>query len=496
MLTNGRWMPSARLGFWVSVGSVIVGIAAGVLAGAQPLYLGCLLASVIVFVYFFADFGRTVLSLLVLRSSLDVFSAQQIPAVFAIGVDALTLLYVTVMILTGRTVHTDKFWWLFAGWVMLQSLWVILLPLGGLGLNASVLPVGIREWIRLFSWLMIYLLVMQLKDEVPPKKIISWLFFSLIPPLTVALMQMFLPSLLPSILSANVSSVDGGNPISSLLSEGSRIRGTLGVANTFATYLLLFMGLTWWKLNQVQRRWPWVLLLGLLAFLFVSTKSLFSLMMLCIFVLVLIAPRFSLPKLIGGAILLALVVGLFASSDFGQQRLGSIASTPLLNPNMDISRAILLSRLDNNSFNWRLAQWTFLLQSWQKSPILGYGLATSPYLSALRNLAHNDYVRALVEGGIVGLTTFLAFLGFQAIRLVQLLRYAPRGSAQYDLCLILLAIFLATLVGMSTENIWSHTTLYFYWWTLVAVAGWNWSEVQAEDSPVCERQSSFAPDMK
>lgn len=262
-------------------------------AGAKPLYLGLVLGSVIVFVYFFADFGRTVMSLLVLRSSLDVFSAQQIPAAFAIGVDALTLLYVIVMILTGRAVYTDKFWWIFAGWVMLQGLWVILLPLGGLGLDASVLPVGIREWIRLFSWLMIYLLVMQLKDQFPPKKIISCLFLSLIPPLTAALMQMFLPSLLPSILSANVPSVDGGIQ-SSLVSEESRIRGTLGVANTFATYLLLFIGLTWWKLNQVQRRWPWVLLLSLLAFFFVSTKSLFSLMMLGIFVLVLIAPKFSL----------------------------------------------------------------------------------------------------------------------------------------------------------------------------------------------------------
>lgn len=478
MLTSDRWTPSSRLGFWVGVGGVVVGTFAGILAGAYPLYLGLALGAVIVFVYFFADFKRAVLSLLILRSSLDVFFAQQVPAAFAIGVDALTLLCVTVMLLTGRTVRTDGFWWFFAGWVMLQGLWVILLPLGGLGLNASFLPISIREWVRIFSWLMVYLLVMQLKDQIPPEKIISRLFLGLIPPLTVALMQMFLPSLLPPILS-----VSGGDNPGSLPSEGSRIKGTLGLANTFATYLLLFIGLTWWKLNQAQRRLPWVLLLGLLAFFLVGTKSLFSLLMLCIFVLVLIAPTFSLPKLIGGVLLFAVVIGLFASTEFGQQRLGSIANTPLLNPNIDISRAILLSRGDNNSFNWRLAQWNFLLQSWQKSPIFGYGLATSPYLSVFKNYAHNDYVRALAEGGLVGLATFLAFLGAQALRLVQLLRHAPRGSAQHDLCLILLAVFMATLVGMSSENIWSHTTLYFYWWTLLAVAGWDWDELQPSENP-------------
>lgn len=480
MLTNGRWSLAARLAFWVSVGGLVVGTVAGVLAGAKPLYLGLALGAVVVLVYFFADFERAVIGLLILRSSLDVFFAQQLPSVFAIGVDTLTLLYVTVLLLTGKIVRTDGFWWFFAGWVMLQGLWVILLRLGGLGLDASYLPISIREWIRLFSWLMIYLLVMQLKDKLPAEKIISRLFLSLIPPLSVALMQMFLPSLLPAILSASTS----GDEIGSLPSEVSRIKGTLGHPNGFATYLLLFIGLTWWKLNWGQRRWPWLLLLGLLAFFYVSTKALFSLIMLATFVVVLIAPKLNLLNLIGGVFMLAVVIGLFASTEFGQQRLGSIANTPLLNPNMDISRAVLLSEGDSNSFNWRLAQWTFLLQAWQRSPIFGNGLATSSYLSVLHNYAHNDYVRALAEEGIVGIVAFVTFLGVQAARLVQLLRYAPRGSAQQDLCSILLAILLAVLVAMCTENIWSHTTLFFYWWTLLGVAGWNWSEPQTSKSPV------------
>ena len=470
MLTNDPWKRSSRLAIWVGVGGVLIGTAAGMLVGANALYLGLAVGAVAAIAYFFNSFERAGLGLLILRSSLDVFSAQQIPAAFAVGLDALTLLYVTVMLLTGQTVRTDGFWWFLTGWVLLQGLWVVLLPLGGLGLDASYLTDSMREWVRLLSWPMIYLLVMQLKDRMPPKQVISALFLSLVIPVTVALLQMFLPSLLPSFLF-------GGGDSSSIPSEGgSRVKGTFGTANTFATFLFLFIGLTYWQLGQTKRRWPWLLLLGLLAFFFVSTKSLFSLMMFAMFVLVLIAPRLSILSLIGGLVLFAVVIGLFASTEFGQQRLGSIAGTPLLNPDMDVWRAILLSQGDDNSFNWRLSQWYLELKRWQDYPLLGYGLGLSIPAAGNGYLPHNDYIRALVEGGIVGFTTFLGFFGVQIAYLVRLIRSAPPKSTQRNLCLSLLAVLLAIPIGMTTENIWSHTTLFFYWWAVFSVAGWDWQQ--------------------
>jgi len=105
------WAPSSRLAFWVGVGGVVVGIAAGWLAGAKPLtwawfwvrwrQLSTLLTE------------RAVLGLLILRSSIS-FIAQQLPAAFA-GLDALTLLYVTAMLLTRQNVRTDPFWWFSLG---------------------------------------------------------------------------------------------------------------------------------------------------------------------------------------------------------------------------------------------------------------------------------------------------------------------------------------------------------------------------------------------
>ncbi|MER3589289.1 MAG: polymerase, partial [Mastigocladus sp. ERB_26_1] len=330
MLTNQR-PRSSIVSLLIGLSGVGIGIVAGFIAGAKPLYLYLLLVAIPVVVFFFARFEQAVIGLLILRSTLDPWSSQQLPAAFAIGLDALTLLYVTVKLLTGQRVYTDGFWWFFAGWVAVQGLWVILLPLGGLGLDASLLPESIREWIRLFSWLMVYLLVMQLKERLPPEKVISGLFLALVIPVTVALLQIFVPAILPHFLAA------GGD-------DGSRIKGTIGHSNGFVTFLLLFIGLTYWKLKQSRQHLPWLLLLSLLAFLYVNTKALFGLIMVATFVLVLIAPRLNIPNFIGGAIFLVLVIGLFASTEFGRERLSLIANTPLLNPDIDVWRAILLSQ--------------------------------------------------------------------------------------------------------------------------------------------------------
>ncbi|MGC1395142.1 MAG: O-antigen ligase family protein [Coleofasciculaceae cyanobacterium] len=478
MLTNDPKNRFSRLSLLVGVAGIAVGIVAGFVVGIQPFLLFLAVVAVAAVVFFFTNFEVAVLGLLILRSSLDVFSSLQLPAAFAIGVDALTLLYVIVMLLTGQKVHTDGFGWFFAGWVMLQGLWVILLPLGALGLDASVLPDSIREWVRLFSWLMVYLLVMQLKDRVPPKQIVYALFWALLLPITLAVLQMLVPSILPPMLAPSGAGFSGGAP-----SEGiSRIRGTLGHPNTFVTFILMFMGLTYWRFTQSKQCLPWILLLALLAFFYVSTKSLFGLMMLGTFIVVLIAPRLSLPSLIGGIFLFAVVIGLFGSTEFGQERLGSIGQTPLGNPDIDIWRAILLSAGDGNSFNWRIMQWTYLLGQWQLHPILGYGLGISAYVSTNNLYPHNDYVRALVEGGLVGFIIFLLFFGVQIVRLTQIYKNASSKTGQRELCLVLLALLLALPVGMITENIWSHTTFFFYWWTLFGLAGWDWNDKQIEEN--------------
>jgi O-antigen ligase len=420
-------------------------------------------------IWFISNFSQATLGLLIIRSSLDIFSEQQIPAIFALGLDVLALAFITKKIIARQKVEIDWFWCFFSGWIILQCLWLVLQAVGGLGNSGLLLSDSLREWMRLFSWLVIYLLILQLKGRINAENIISTLFISLIAPLAAASLQMLVPpSFLPSFLvfeSGEYAPVEAG----------SRMNGTLGHPGTFATFLVLFLALTLWKLETAQKRIPWIVLAGLIIFFLVSSKSLTGLVMLFVLILCYLAQRASLIKLIGGIALISLVIILFLSSDLGQDRFQSLYGTPLLNPDIDWSRAILLSRYDGNSFNWRIAQWNFLLKAWQDRPWLGYGIGSASWLTSYNKLAHNDYIRYLVEEGIVGFLLFLMFFGVQFSRLVQLINASGVGTKQRNLCLMLINFLIAVMVGMMTDSIWTHTTLFFYWWTILAISGWEWN---------------------
>jgi O-antigen ligase len=458
---------SSHLNLWLGLVGLAVGILAGFAVGVSPALLFLAIVAVAGLTWFFASFEQAVIGLLILRSSLDLFSYLQIPAAFAIALNGLTVLYVLVALLTGKAVKIDKFWWFFALWVIFQSLWVILLPLGGLGMDASFLMNGVRVWLRYFSWLMVYLLVMQLKDSVPPEKIISLLLLSLVAPISIALLQIFIPeSMLPPLLTAQGKA-------------GSNVSGTLGFPNGLGIFLTMFIALVWWKLSISSKRLPWLLLLGLVSFVFVRTGYFTGVIAVFLLILFINSAKITPIRVIGVALFCCAFLWMFGSTEFGQQRLTEIYDTPLLNPNIDVSRSIILSYGDGNSFNWRIAHWTYLINAWNQFPILGYGLDTSRFLG-IRNLetgggyeAHNDYIRFLVEQGIVGLIGFLCFLFVQIWHLISLLRNSQFNYARRNLCLLLIALYVANAVSMLTSNIVDATTFFFYWWTLVAIAGWG-----------------------
>ncbi len=453
---------------WIILGGIISGILIGFLVVINPIYLLALILVIFGVTAFFLKFEITVLTLLIIRSSLDIFSDYQIPSAFALAVIALTVIYIIIQLFTRQPLITDKVWWFLAFWLILQGLWVILLPLGGLGLDGSYLSLAIREWIRLLSWVTIYLLVIQLKGKIAPQTIVSLLFLGLVIPCTVAMVQIILPSsVLPSFLVVYPSGA---------FDIGSRINGTLGHPNTFTTFTFLFMALTYWKQSHTKNRQLWLIVLGIVAFFFVGAKALFGLMMLGTWLLCHFVRRASLLNIFGGLILFGLVIALFASTPFGQERLGSLSQTPIFNPDINLWTGILTSKWDGNSFNWRLAQWHYLLQQWQNYPLLGYGLGVNKLISANGLEPHGDYVRFLVETGVIGFMVFLGFWWGQLAYLFHLMRTSIPGSMKQDFCFTLVSIMIALSIGMITENIWSHTTLFFYWFTFLAIAGWDWNE--------------------
>jgi O-antigen ligase len=434
----------------------------------SPLLVAVTCVGLVVCYLFFRFFEPTVIGLLVLRSALDIFSKQQLPALFAIGVDVLVVVYIFYLFITHQRINVDRFWWLIMSWFGFLSLWIILLPLGGLGSDSSVMGESIREWVRLLSGGLLYLLVMQLKGRIAPERLVNSLFLCVVIPVAIALLQV-LPISLPAILVAKASDVGEG---------GSRVLGSLGHPNSFANFVLLFIALSLWKGEQAKQSIRWYGLAGLLVFLLLASQSITGLVMLTVFLAAYFLPRLSIKNLFLVLTIIAVAGTLLATNDLGS-RLGELSKTPLLNPDLDWYRAIALQNIDSaeygNSFNWRLAQWSGLLQQWRWHPWLGYGLGTAKSVSPFNNTAHNDYVRFLVEGGIVGLIAFILFLFAQLSRLIQLYKASVPGSPRQRLAMTLTAFYIAALVGMSTGNVMVNTALFFYWWTLLAVLGWSWS---------------------
>ncbi|MEL6468700.1 MAG: O-antigen ligase family protein, partial [Cyanobacteria bacterium J06623_4] len=370
-------------------------------------------------------------------------------------------------------------WWFLFGWVLLQSIWVVMLALEGLGGTPFMAYAAAREWTRLFSLVMVYLLVMQLRDRIAPDRLASFLLLGTVIPITLAFLQAS-PIPLPGFLQGTATWTEYESNV-------VRINSTLGYYNSFATFSLLFMALALWRMQMARRRLGWLLLVGALLYCLLLSKSLTGMVMLVVFCGIYFLPRLRGRGLVG-AIAVTMVLFFILSSDLAQSRLAELNQTPLLNPDLSISKAMVLQAADvdefRNSFNWRLLQWRNLLLHWQQHPLMGYGLNSAKKLSVFNTTSHNDYVRFLVEEGIIGFSLFLLFLMAQVIRLIQILRQSVPDSPQRALAQLVFAYMISMLVGMAAGNVMVHTATLFYLWALVALLGWPWPEKFGERSPL------------
>jgi O-antigen ligase len=461
---------------------LLASVAMGIAAATKPLLLAVGIVGAIGISLLYKKFEFSVLGLLIVRSSLDPFSDLQLASILALVIDGITVCYITGCLLLHRRIRTD--WWMIflLCWILLTALWPLATALGWLPTESESLGIGIREWFRVASYGAIYSLVMQLRDRIPGQKLLSYLLLSLVVPVSVAFGQLFFPSHLPK---AVIAYAEG---------SGTRVYGTLGHPNTFAAYLLLMGSLVWWKYRSTAQK-RWLALLIVLIPIYLSTNSLAGVAMILVIVGVLVLPRLSLQSLTAASLSIVLALGIFISTDLGRTRIEALQQTPLLNGDFSISKAINLSYVDGNSFSWRIAQWSYLIKAWEHSPLFGYGLGTTKILTPFHNGAHNDFIRALAETGLVGLFMFLVLWAALFVRIADLWRQAPAGSAQRELGLVMLGVYAAVTIGMTTEHYWETTAFYFYWLTIIAVAGWKWpkEEVKQKLLPKSETYPLTAP---
>jgi O-antigen ligase len=123
------------------------------------------------------------------------------------------------------------------------------------------------------------------------------------------------------------------------------------------------------------------------------------------------------------------------------------------------------------SYDWRISNWTGLIQEYEQKPLTGWGLKTTEVVNPRRPFgsqrnsdggfqAHNAAVRALVEGGVLLLGAVLAFFAAMIATLWRIARSASPQLAGY--ARVLAAGWLAMfVVAVSTDDLLDATALVY-----------------------------------
>ena len=324
----------------------------------------------------------------------------------------------------------------FLIWCLLLIPWVIL----------TVVNFGTRaifataEWIRLFSLSMIYLLIFQLVRQGNYQKILNILFLSLIAPLGFSFYQVILRK-------------------GYLISDIHRVFGSLPHPNSLAFYLIIFIGLTLWKVRWSKVKIAWLILLAGEIFILINTFSLAGAILLA-FLLLFLSMRAKLRYRIILVSVLTAFLAIFLGTNFGQVRISKVLQTMRDFPQM------LETGESNSSLGWRILHGRTLLSQWREAPWFGYGLKAITI--AGQRSAHNDYIGFLVELGIVGFSCFLGFLFLVGREIIRCYRKLPRGEIK-DLSYLSLGLYGCWLIGSLSDNIMATASFQYYLWPILAV---------------------------
>jgi O-antigen ligase len=196
-----------------------------------------------------------------------------------------------------------------------------------------------------------------------------------------------------------------------------RSNGTFVHPNSAAIFFAMAATVSLWRYLDNGRRRSDALLTTLFAAALIATFSIDGLITLLVMLMAFGALRpGSLRVKLGAFAVAGLVILAFLATPLGAKRLASESSTNVTTAERGVP---------NSSFAWRLFKWESLLPEWERSPLFGQGLGTTVTAEATianrlaGSVPHNEYLRYLVETGVVGLAILLWALGILIRTLVR-----------------------------------------------------------------------------
>lgn len=261
----------------------------------------------------------------------------------------------------------------------------------------------------------------------------------------------FVSALVPLGLAAYQAAVGGAIQPDAVV----RVHGTFAHANAFGFYLvlLLVMGLSLLPHVGVRvRPLLLVLLWGAGAALVVtySRGSWVAFLAGLVVVGVLQSPR-----------LIPLVLGLAA--------VVVLSVAPVTGRILEIRPEQEVAGVEGNSLAWRFDHWGTVTRLADASPIIGIGPKMTQYVTDSAKVPHNDYLRAYVETGILGLCAYAAVVAALIHTARNALSWAPPGFGQ-GVAVGFAGCTAAFLIFGVAENLMSQVAVLWYFAAFAAAA--------------------------
>jgi putative inorganic carbon (hco3(-)) transporter len=239
----------------------------------------------------------------------------------------------------------------------------------------------------------------------------------------------------------------------------TRVVSTFTIANPYA-YFLTFLGLTALALAVTLRgsrlRWYYA---GYAA--------------VCVAALVTTNVRTAWIAFAVGALVIGTALGWRVVLAFVLIILIVVASIPSVRAQFtDLDTKAYSDNVSENSLTWRIGHWKALLPLTHGHELTGIGLAMT--VSSAPDVAkepHNDYLRAYLEMGVIGIASFLFLIGalisvgFRAYR-------AARSPTTRAVSLAFLSVSIALAIASLTDNLISNVAVLWYFYALAACATW------------------------
>lgn len=125
-----------------------------------------------------------------------------------------------------------------------------------------------------------------------------------------------------------------------------------------------------------------------------------------------------------------------------------------------------------NTLAWRLNYWTEVLPLANSNPVTGIGLNMTQYQTDAAKQPHNDYIRAYVETGVLGLATYVAMLGAMVGSARRAVRRSRPRTLERGVAAGALGCAWCFIVSSAAANVMSNVVSLWYLFTFTAAAAY------------------------